>query len=633
VYFYFPSNYLADEYFFIYSVLLGMNYQSVFTCGAANTIANGLHWINGSTIETSCVVYSLHNLISIVDLKSNSIVCTLRGSTGLITALSSALIGDVHCLVAACDDGTVKLWTRKSESPITEWEGSSSNFVGLESATSALSVLNIDNFLMIAASDSKGTVAVWTCNPSANFYAELFSKFRMPVAQMSKSLCLSTLPSGSCSVQSGVVALFIGSVDSRVHIYTTTLNHLKNSTEQKMRKFNFSGAVFGHEEWVTCFSSFIVDEKSMMLASGSQDTKIRLWNIKAQIQSGVQAQAAQHQQVSENLEVELEVDGDDAVEGDIIQSTLEDEELESEARLQFSVDSTLYSVLLESLLVGHEDWVTSVRWMPALAASSNYSSSSGDNSSDSGASAGHQYRLFSTSMDRNMVIWAPDEAAGGVWVPSVRMGDIGGALGGSIGGNLLGFVDGCVSPDGNSLLAVGYGGSFHLWSHRSEAEGMQQGGSWVPVPFFSGHFGAVTDLCWSEGNDLLTGSYLITASLDQTCRIFAPVLPEVMKTNAMLASSAVEGLSIHENPCTNRVWKEISRPEIHGYELNCVVAAPLVSGCGVAPSPTHVLLTAGEEKLIRIFDAPYSVLRGLKMLCGIEANATVTAGDADSNMR
>ena len=40
------------------------------------------------------------------------------------------------------------------------------------------------------------------------------------------------------------------------------------------------------------------------------------------------------------------------------------------------------------------------------------------------------------------------------------MGDIGGALDESIGGNLLGYVSGTVSPDGHSVIGIGYGGSF-----------------------------------------------------------------------------------------------------------------------------------------------------------------------------
>jgi hypothetical protein len=64
-----------------------------------------------------------------------------------------------------------------------------------------------------------------------------------------------------------------------------------------------------------------------------------------------------------------------------------------------------------------------------------------------------------------MVIWVP-ESESGVWAPTVRVGDIGGQLGGSVGGNLLGFVGGCLSPDGNNMIGIGYGGSFHLWSKK-----------------------------------------------------------------------------------------------------------------------------------------------------------------------
>ena len=63
-----------------------------------------------------------------------------------------------------------------------------------------------------------------------------------------------------------------------------------------------------------------------------------------------------------------------------------------------------------------------------------------------------------------MMLWSCEGALGSVWAPVVRVGDVGGALGGSIGNNLLGFVGGCPSPDGLSVLGVGYGGSFHWWT-------------------------------------------------------------------------------------------------------------------------------------------------------------------------
>jgi elongator complex protein 2 len=109
----------------------------------------------------------------------------------------------------------------------------------------------------------------------------------------------------------------------------------------------------------------------------------------------------------------------------------------------------------------------------------------------------------------------------------------------------------------------------------------------------SGHFASVNDLCWSDDAQ---GDYLTTVSADQTCRIFAPLL---RTTGA------------------SPIWKEVSRPQIHGYDLNCVVQAP--------QRGVHTLYTAGEEKLIRVFDAPNSVLRGLEKLCGISMSSSAGA--------
>jgi elongator complex protein 2 len=54
--------------------------------------------------------------------------------------------------------------------------------------------------------------------------------------------------------------------------------------------------------------------------------------------------------------------------------------------------------MLESVLIGHEDWVHSVAWQPLVAA----------------ASGRPQPRpcLLSASMDRTMMLWRPDAATG-----------------------------------------------------------------------------------------------------------------------------------------------------------------------------------------------------------------------------
>lgn len=145
------------------------------------------------------------------------------------------------------------------------------------------------------------------------------------------------------------------------------------------------------------------------------------------------------------------------------------------------------------------------------------------------------------------------------------------------------------------MLGVGFGGCFHLWKRndnnntiKNELDSVESEERWFPCPFITGHFSTVNDLVWSSSCD---GSVLYSVSSDQTCRIFAE-----LKTKAGNKS----------------IFREISRPQIHGYDLNCIVQSSKVS---------DVIYTGGEEKVIRVFEAPNIVLRGLKQLCGVDLNA------------
>ena len=136
--------------------------------------------------------------------------------------------------------------------------------------------------------------------------------------------------------------------------------------------------------------------------------------------------------------------------------------------------------------------------------------------------------FLSSIFHRNIIIWSQDPLSS-IWLPRTRMGDIGGDLGGCVGGNLLGFVGCALSPCRKAILSVGYGGSFHLWTRQdfatsetdlnvqtstSRLENNSSG--WNPLPFITGHFGAVTDLCWGQD-----GNFLLSVSKDQTCRVYA----------------------------------------------------------------------------------------------------------------
>ena len=217
----------------------------------------------------------------------------------------------------------------------------------------------------------------------------------------------------------------------------------------------------------------------------------------------------------------------------------------------------------------------------------------------------------------------------GIWTPGVRVGDIGGQLGGSVGGNLLGFVDGCVSDDYLCILGVGYGGSLHLWKQTTSLTTTSVSASssntvsiydeerWSPVPLITGHFGQVNDVVWDNHD-----SYIISVSSDQTCRIFA---------------QCYISQDIH-NETKRMLWHEVSRPLIHGYDINAVVAvtqtalhhststSDLNTNDGTSTSEVSQsvlpsqLIIASDEKVLRVLTPSGCVIEGMQALCNPTPN-------------
>ena len=265
------------------------------------------------------------------------------------------------------------------------------------------------------------------------------------------------------------------------------------------------GSLSGHEDWIT---SFAWSKSNQLLASGSQDGRIRLWKF-----------------------TRLDADCPSVTETD--QEDDDDEEL-GESRLEFTHGKSRTVVSLEALLMGHEDMVTSVSWSPSPEV------------------YGQDNLLVSSSMDRSVLLWCPGED--GIWSPISRVGSAGGILGGSVGSTLLGYLFASLSPkDGKTLMAHAYGGSIHFWSLDDKMVQAQPAESltvderasllrWRATPCVTGHFGSVTDLCW----EAYRGDYLLTVSQDQTCRLWAAI---------------DEG-----------VWVELARPQVHGYDLSAVVS-------------------------------------------------------------
>ncbi|XVE92618.1 hypothetical protein REPUB_Repub01dG0113600 [Reevesia pubescens] len=156
--------------------------------------------------------------------------------------------------------------------------------------------------------------------------------------------------------------------------------------------------------------------------------------------------------------------------------------------------------------------------------------------------------ILSASMDKTMMIWQPERKTG--------------------------FYGGHWSPDAHSILAHGYGGSFHMWKNIGVSTD-----NWQPQKLPSGHFAAVTDIEWAR-----CGEYMLSVSHDQTTRIFAPWH--------------------NQDPHSDGdSWNEIARPQVHGNDINC---AAIIRGKG-----NHRFVSGAEEKVARVFEAPLSFLKTL----------------------
>ena len=54
-------------------------------------------------------------------------------------------------------------------------------------------------------------------------------------------------------------------------------------------------------------------------------------------------------------------------------------------------------------------------------------------------------------------------------------------------------------------------------------------------------------------------------------------------------------------------WFECSRPQVHGYDMNTLAVLPVQAKSGVnLPSK---ILSGGDEKVLRLFEAPFSYVK------------------------
>ncbi|KAK3326293.1 WD40-repeat-containing domain protein [Apodospora peruviana] len=210
-----------------------------------------------------------------------------------------------------------------------------------------------------------------------------------------------------------------------------------------------------------------------------------------------------------------------------------------------------FCIMFEALLLGHEDWIYTARWA---------------------RTAGGDLQLLSASADNSLSIWQPDQESG-IWITVARLGEVSREKGATTAtGSIGGFWTGLWSPTGSSVVTLGRTGSWRRWDYNADEDMWQQNFA------VSGHTRAVTGISWSRD-----GSYLLSTSSDQTTRL-------------------------HAEWKTSHTWHEMSRPQIHGYDLNCI------DSLGVSS-----FVSGADEKLMRVFTEPKAVARMLNHLTGGES--------------
>ncbi|KAJ1821057.1 Elongator subunit elp2 [Coemansia sp. RSA 2598] len=506
--------------------------KSVFISGACSRTAHAV-----DSLDQHTVALAMGNHVGLYDPSEHTrlrgVQSALRGHTQRVNCCRfahDAQGSPIPVLLSGSADNTVRIWQKRAHGDGAEPWQCVSVLSGHEAAVIALDAIALsDGLVLVATASTDGTVRIWQhrrdvhgqapAETSSPAIEEAVQTLNVG-ARSALAVALAQLPDDQ------TIVLASGNTDSRIHVFTRACDESARFSERL--------TLTGHEDWVTSLDfmrSGAQDglnaatahwgSNDVVLASASQDRYVRLWRVSQTAELSDDGRAG----------AQAMLDACSAALGSAdIASQLTTRAHSLEA---VGIQANAHAVTLDAVLVGHDGWVHSVRWRAGPT-------------------------LVTASADGSAICWEPDAAAG-VWASAARLGAAGGGADGFLG----------AVPVGRSLvLAHGYHGSMHLWQLGS-------GGMWVPLPAPSGHFAPVRDVCWDPH-----GRCVLTASADQTTRLFAPV-------------------------GEHGVWREVARPQIHGYDMRCAAFT----------SPAEYVAGA-DEKVVRVFRATKAFAESWSELTG-----------------
>ncbi|XP_022096823.1 elongator complex protein 2-like isoform X2 [Acanthaster planci] len=473
-------------------------------------------------VDRPCIVRRVEANVTTESSDSAGKICCLlsghRGKVNCVRWIECPFVEEtgqleLRELVSGSQDGVIIVWRRTG----TQYQQHArlTGHTGAVTAVEAVHLPDSDGQLspssstLVASVSGDSTVKLWQrADIGGEFSCQqsiaLGSGFALDVA-------LHVLPGTS------VPLLVLGGDDMKLHFYQEAGGH-----------FTKCLSLGGHEDWIRGVEITADDNGDLLVASCAQDCFIRLWRV-----------VADHSRDAKQDDGELRLKG-------------------NKFQAAWEGDEAHFSVVLESVLAGHEQWVYGLHWHPATYKDGRR----------------HQEpRLLSASMDKTMIVWKLDSDSG-VWLDHVRVGEV--------GGNTLGLFGCQFGPDGNAILAHGYQGAFHLWKKAiSNPDSMTD--QWFPVPVVSGHYAGVQDIVWEPEN----GEFLMSVGLDQTTRLHAPWQREGFETT----------------------WHEIARPQVHGYDMQCLT---LVN--------QFQLASGADEKVVRVFEAPRNFIENFGRISDVDVS-------------
>ncbi|KAJ9475777.1 Elongator complex protein 2 [Pseudozyma hubeiensis] len=573
--------------------------SSSYIAAAFNRANHIADWANA---PHSIVAYAANKSIAIWDkpghTSSPGVAQIL--STGFSKAITSLKFANLKavspspCIVAGSAEGSIGVWSFQEQHGWTRVRTIQTAHQGSVSAIGVIrpSEAACEPFSIIVSGASDGLLKVWMLSgdateaPTLAQTIDLKGRFPLDVSML-------PLPS-STAPQHLLMAL--ATTTNKIDIYASA------STDQL--DFQHKLSLEGHEDWVKSLdlcNTFISNDdgqsiNTVMLASGSQDSSVRLWKIAPtshldDATSSRQAQAPAQTRDDDFEKMVAKIESDRSNKAG---------ELSTRAH-PFAVtlaDGTeqTWAITFDALLVGHDNWVTGVRWHPVATSASRrleqpaaLLSSSADNSLILWTPSSHFPETSSTSpfpaFDSTLLSTGGARRARGptlhhlassIWMPSQRFGEVGGASNlGFFGALWQPWPSTTPTPDDqqpvSAVVAHGWGGSAHIWTLPSQ-QLASSNSRWQVADPVTGHFAAARSISWEP-----CGEYLLSCSDDQTTRLHA----RPMRRNA------------HSLDSRSATWHEVARPQSHGYDLHSVSWLDRLN-----------FVSAADEKVLRVFAAP-----------------------------